>query len=107
MFHECFFLLFHLSPLGSSDGVILMNGVTIGANARLSRSILAADVCLGSGVTLEPGCVIGSKVKITNGVKVGSGTQLTTAEDFAADGVAKGEEGGIQTLHGANGVRSK
>ena len=75
----------------SLDGVVLMDGVTVGSNSRLSRSILGSDVFLGVNVTLEPGCVLGSKVKIGDGVKLASGTELTTADEFSSEGVCKGQ----------------
>jgi NDP-sugar pyrophosphorylase family protein len=52
---------------------IMFDRVAVGEGANISGAIIASDVSIGGGVSIEHGAVVSSNVKISDGVKIRRG----------------------------------
>ena len=59
------------------DGVMIWSGTHVGHHTRIGDfSFLSSLVGLASGVTVEPGCMIGGQVGVDNGITIGAESYL-------------------------------
>lgn len=68
---ECF-----IPTTASVRGSILFDHVVIGSGASVSGSILCNGVQIGAQTVIEPGCVIGGRSRIGDGLHLPRGTRL-------------------------------
>lgn len=73
------------------DGCVLHDGVTAGADTTAVDSIICRGVTIGSGVTIEPGCVIGAYSIIENGAVLRSGTKTPPGSHVIAGAELKAD----------------
>lgn len=73
------------------DGCVLHDGVTAGADTTAVDSIICRGVTIGSGVTIEPGCVIGAYSIIENGAVLRSGIKTPPGSHVIAGAELKSD----------------